>query len=353
MSVVGIFSKLFVIFMVSGMVLTGCGGSGGDSSGSSSSPSPSPPSFTEKNFEFEKPLRAIFIDGHEEHLFELETTESVVLNIEVTSYVYGIYDIGFSTRSPDFYLYDNNFDIIGFMSGGTGSYSSTTTPVAVNENFELENPGTYYIVAGFASASQLDGSFPLRSISSGTEQNDYIMTVVKQYNTNEIYGTDGNDILRGYDADQYIYGFSGNDVIYGGDGNDTIDGGDGNDIIHGGKGADRLIGGAGQDIFVYVNFDESGPNVLQRDTIEDFTPGEDFIDLSKMIYKHGNQTYRFTGSSIFNEEPTRGSSDILWFVDGVLYGKLNPNKGFAPNAPDFSIALPGVVELSRNDFIFN
>lgn len=346
----GRFLKSFAVIVVTGIALTGCLGSSDSGSSEPKKDNPSQ-SFTQKNFEFEKEIRAVFVDGYEEHLFELEVTEPVVLNIEVTSNVYGLYDIGFATKSPDFYLLDYKFDIVGFMKGGDGS-----TIVTVNENFELSEIGAYYIVVNFPAAYNLDGSFPLRSINSKSEQNEYFMTVAKQYNTSEIYGTDGNDILRGYDADQYIYGGAGNDIIYGGGGNDTIDGGAGNDIIHGGKGADRLIGGAGQDIFVYTSFDESGANVLQRDTIEDFTPGEDFIDLSKMSYYYGNTTYRFTGSHIFNHEPgsveTR-TSNILWFIDGVLYGKLNPTKGSAPNAPDFSIDLPGVTSLSKEDFIFN
>lgn len=95
---------------------------------------------------------------------------------------------------------------------------------------------------------------------------------------------------------------------------------------------------------------------MQRDTIEDFTPGEDFIDLSKISYRYSNTTYLFTGAYIFNHEPSSvetRTNNILWFVDGVLYGKLNPTKGSAPNAPDFSIALPGVVSLSRDNFIFD
>lgn len=340
----GQFLKFFAL-LVLGVALTGCNDS--SDSGSKDNSSLPPPSFIQKNFEFEKEIRAVFMDGYEEHLFELDITEPAILNIEVTSNVYGLYDIGFSTKSPDFYLLDYKFDVVGHMKGGNGR-----TIVTVNEDFELKETGTFYIAVNFPAAAELDGSFPLRSINSKSDQNEYFMKVVKQYNTSEIYGTDGNDILRGYDADQYIYGGSGNDIIYGGGGNDTIDGGAGNDIIHGGKGADRLIGGAGRDIFVYTAFDESGSNVLQRDTIEDFTPGEDFIDLSKM--SHG---YIFTGEYIFNGMPTGSSptgfrANVLWFVDGVLYGKLDQTKGSAPNAPDFSIALPGVTSLSKENFIF-
>ncbi|MGV3551069.1 hypothetical protein [Rhizobium sp.] len=64
----------------------------------------------------------------------------------------------------------------------------------------------------------------------------------------------------------------GNDLV-GNDGNNRLRGLDGTDVLHGGKGKDKLTGGAGSDTFVFV----TGDGV---DTITDFTPGEDFINLS-------------------------------------------------------------------------
>ncbi|MFI0816169.1 calcium-binding protein [Streptomyces sp. NPDC021098] len=60
-----------------------------------------------------------------------------------------------------------------------------------------------------------------------------------------LYGDDGNDILRAGADNDYVYGGKGNDTLYGEDGNDTMYGNSGNDTLYGGKGADTLSGGPG------------------------------------------------------------------------------------------------------------
>lgn len=69
------------------------------------------------------------------------------------------------------------------------------------------------------------------------------------------------------------------DVLIGGSGNDTLSGGSGSDVLLDGPGRDTLIGGAAPDIFVL-----SADN--ERDTIRDFRPGQDRLDLSAwpMLY---------------------------------------------------------------------
>jgi hypothetical protein len=68
----------------------------------------------------------------------------------------------------------------------------------------------------------------------------------------DIYGDDGDNLLRGNISDNYIYGRGGNDVIFGEGGRDILYGEDGNDILFAGKGnqygGDVLYGGDGNDI---------------------------------------------------------------------------------------------------------
>ncbi len=68
-------------------------------------------------------------------------------------------------------------------------------------------------------------------------------------------------------------GSEGNTVLMGDDGDNVLDGGDGDDTLNGRGGDDTLIGGEGEDVFVFM------PN-NGLDTIIDFTPGEDLIDLT-------------------------------------------------------------------------
>lgn len=94
-------------------------------------------------------------------------------------------------------------------------------------------------------------------------------------------GGGGNDLLSGgLNADTLIGG-DGNDVLGGGQGVDSMDGGDGNDSLSGGLGSDTMTGGIGADRFTFKNQVVGVNNV---DTLIDFTPGTDLIELSAAIF---------------------------------------------------------------------
>lgn len=89
----------------------------------------------------------------------------------------------------------------------------------------------------------------------------------------QLWGGDGNDQLIGGDSSDKLWGENGNDQLIGGIGNDQLWGGNGDDLLRGGLGNDDLYGGSGKDTFV-VAVNEG------RDTIFDFTDGEDLIGLA-------------------------------------------------------------------------
>jgi RTX calcium-binding nonapeptide repeat (4 copies) len=73
---------------------------------------------------------------------------------------------------------------------------------------------------------------------------------------NHVFGTDGNDALRGTSEADVICGLEGNDtlrgrgdgdLLLGGDGKDRVGGGSGPDRLRGEKGSDSLRGGGGRD----------------------------------------------------------------------------------------------------------
>jgi Ca2+-binding RTX toxin-like protein len=76
---------------------------------------------------------------------------------------------------------------------------------------------------------------------------------------------DSANVVTGTAGDDLLPGLGGNDVIFGFTGNDTIDGGPGDDILSGGQGADT---------FIFRN------NEVGNDTISDFNPAEDHVQLA-------------------------------------------------------------------------
>ncbi|MEQ9642628.1 MAG: matrixin family metalloprotease [Alphaproteobacteria bacterium] len=87
-----------------------------------------------------------------------------------------------------------------------------------------------------------------------------------------VFGGDGADTVRGQGGFDSVFGGAGDDLLVGHAGFDTLDGGAGNDVFIGGPGNDSMIGGTGLDFFAF-SADQGS------DTIADFTPGTDTINI--------------------------------------------------------------------------
>jgi serralysin len=132
-----------------------------------------------------------------------------------------------------------------------------------------------------------------------------------------LLGSSAANTLLGAGGQDWIEGRGGDDVLQGGEGDDTINGGSGADLLRGGLGNDKMTGGADADTFV---FGTGYPFLVGRsygsefgscDTITDFQPGVDKIDVSALDARPdiaGDQAFKFDASP-----------DGAWeeFLDGV------------------------------------
>ena len=132
---------------------------------------------------------------------------------------------------------------------------------------------------------------------------------------NRLEGGDGHDDMYGGPAggDDEMLGGNGDDRIFGGKGNDTLTSGEGHDLLKGGPGDDILIadgndmnvlnGGPGDDTFRFF------PSDLGGGSIQDFSDGEDVIDLTE-----------FTGiSSLDDLERVSHGDNVRIEVSGTDY----------------------------------
>ncbi|MBE9610703.1 M10 family metallopeptidase C-terminal domain-containing protein [Chitinilyticum litopenaei] len=177
------------------------------------------------------------------------------------------------------------------------------------------------------------------------------ITAIVNPNNGPLTGNDtlrggaGNDKLYGYDGADILYGDDGADQLMGGAGADTLYGGNGNDILQGGSGRDILSGGTGADRFIFSITAESGPGSTLRDTIRDFTRGQDKIDLSAIdanetTVKNDAFTTLISSASRFT------APGQLKLSNGTLYGNTDGDA-----AAEFSIALTGISKLALTDFL--
>ncbi|WP_336346949.1 retention module-containing protein [Pseudomonas monsensis] len=128
-------------------------------------------------------------------------------------------------------------------------------------------------------------------------------------NIENLIGSNFNDTLTGD---------NNNNVINGGLGNDILNGGGGDDLLIGGLGNNTLTGGPGADTFQYLK-GNSG-----HDTITDFTPGTDKLDLSQLLQGENGSTASLDDYLHFTV--TGSGASVLTSIDVSALAGATPNQ---------------------------
>jgi serralysin len=151
-------------------------------------------------------------------------------------------------------------------------------------------------------------------------------------------GSDFADYLQGNNDDNWLRGLRGNDWLWGEGGNDHL---------VGGRGIDMLVGGAGADTFIWETNTDTGPTLEYADTIADFDPALDLIDLQLVDADRavdGNQAFKFIGTDDFT-----GPGQVNWFTDGSdTIVQMNFD---ADLAADAVIRISGVHLMASSYFL--
>ncbi|NEQ38756.1 MAG: beta-propeller fold lactonase family protein [Okeania sp. SIO3I5] len=185
----------------------------------------------------------------------------------------------------------------------------------------LSGQGGNDLLGGETGDDTLSGDAGDDTVSGGAG-NDKITDPTGE---NYLLAGDGNDtVVGGKDKDK-ITGGKGDDQLEGGAGDDVILADAGDDVISGGTGTNKLTGGAGSDLFL-LNVDQGIGKIssfeerslltegLHFDVIDDFKPGEDFLDLQGQAKFDDLIIERIAGNARISSSET---GDIIALLVGV------------------------------------
>jgi len=153
---------------------------------------------------------------------------------------------------------------------------------------------------------------------------------------------------RASDHDPIVLGLNLVHAINGTAGADVIVGTPGDDLITGGAGADRLTGNGGRDVFVYTSMRDAA------DTITDFTPGDDRLDLTALLASIGASPATAWGNGVVTLAASSNNTVVLIDADGKagpaagrpLVTLLNVSPAAIDPLRDLGLGTPAAVSAA-------
>jgi predicted extracellular nuclease len=137
------------------------------------------------------------------------------------------------------------------------------------------------------------------------------------------------DVFRSSDHDPVLVGLSIFKTITPTGSRGVLLGSEGDDLLIGGTGANRMTGRGGINIYVYTSIRDAG------DTITDFEPGKDLLDLRALLAGLGWNGSDPVAEGVVRFASLRGSTSVQIDVDGA-----------GPAAPRALLTLQGVSPAS-------
>lgn len=256
-------------------------------------------------------------------------------------------------NSDRYFVFEANDKVIEAPLGGRDTVQfesfSYTAPANV-ENLQFERNARHGIgneLSNFMSVTKAnDDSGKIMEGRAGVD------TLIGAAGDDQLFGGADKDTLRGEFGNDLLEGGGGNDFMVGADGADILRGGSGDDFLSGGALGDRLTGGGGKDLFQYTGvsggpFGSDGTVSATRDTITDFTKGQDRIDVHLIDANggsFGSPAFTFIGNSGFT---AAGQIRAFTTAEGtVIQASVDGD-----STAELQIFLDDKVSLSAADFV--
>jgi Ca2+-binding RTX toxin-like protein len=199
-----------------------------------------------------------------------------------------------------------NDSLVGGTGNDTYNFVITTTSLGIDTITEAVDDGQDTIeFTGTTAAIRLN--LGITTTQTLVANRSKLKLTTANAIENVIAGAGGDRII-GNDLDNRLVGGAGNDALTGGIGNDTLVGGAGNDA---------LIGGAGNDVFSFEGNAVFTAASQGLDTIQDFTPGNDQISLSKSVFASLTSVVG-QGFSVANEFAVVEDDDLVGTSNGLI-----------------------------------